>query len=99
MAKKAAPAYPAVLETFRGFDGYERQRFTDSEPSCWNGDVRVVRYRITAEIIDEPKEVIAARLLKLWREADNMHHYEPLKRCAAKYGVDLPCDELGKDRK
>lgn len=55
-------------------------------PSTFNGIVRVVRYKITVDPVDEPVEAIHERLEKLWVECDNMHHYEPLKREAKKHG-------------
>ena len=62
---------------------------TKSEPDCYNGMVFVKRYRITCQEIEEPKEVIVARIQKLWNETKNNHDWEPLKRVAAQYGVEL----------
>ncbi len=59
------------------------------EPACGNGKVTVERYKITIEKVDEDEEVIKERLIKLWKECDNWHRWEPLKAAADKYGLDL----------
>lgn len=59
------------------------------EPSSFNGDVRFRKYRITVEEIEEPNEVLAGRLQKLWDECDNYHHWTPLKEAAASIGYTL----------
>lgn len=91
------PEFPWTVETYMRPSAY-RITQSDEKPDCFNGIVSVRRYRVTAEIIDEPKEVIAARLLKLWRECDNHHHFSPLRNAAAQIGIELPHDQLGKDR-
>lgn len=99
-AKPGAPEYPVVIETyFPPTSQWERAKFEEWGPSCFNGCVRVERYRITVELIDEPLDVIHARLIKLWEESDNMHHCQPLKNRAAKYGLELPMESYGKRRK
>jgi hypothetical protein len=97
---KVGPQYPMVVETFRELNNYQVAEWErDNVPSCFNGYVNVTRYRITIEKVVEPVEVIWERLRKLWRESDNMHHYQPLKVVAARYGLELNPTELGKDRK
>lgn len=99
--KLKAPTVPelVVVESYDAPDAYTMGRFRNTRPSCFNGAVQVRRYRYTAELIDEPVEVIQARLLRLWRNCDNHHHYGPLQREAKKYDFELPSDEFGKDRK
>ena len=57
--KKPAPPAPEPthieFETFRKVDAYARSQMEVPHPSCWNGDVRVRRYRVTIELIDEPE--------------------------------------------
>jgi len=77
------------FETFREFGAYEKRNLTEEEPSCFNGNVTVRKYKITAELIDESDEVIKARIQKLWDECDNHHHRSPLKAEAEKYGLEL----------
>jgi hypothetical protein len=88
-----APEYPKVLEQFGrpylpGIGG-------DDGPSCFNGIVRVERYRVTVEKIEESPLVYCERLLKLWRECDNHHHRAPLAHAAKRLGTDLPPAEFG----
>lgn len=77
------------FETFRNIGSYEESNLTQKEPSCFNKEVRVERYRITVEPIVESTEIYAERLQKLWDECDNMHHLEPLRTTAKRLGVTL----------
>jgi len=93
---------PIVVETFRGPDNYILDQLAGErwqEPDCFNGIVRVERYRVTVEKIEEPKEVLRERLQKLWRECDNHHHMVPIRKKAEELGVELIHDEWGKGRK
>jgi hypothetical protein len=45
-----------------------------SEPSCFNGEVHVARYRVTIEPVEEAPEVLADRVEKMYLESDNHHH-------------------------
>lgn len=83
------PPSRVEFETFRNVGSYERDQLTDSVPSCFNGMVRVRRYRITIELIDEPVEVIHARLIEMWAAETNRHNWGPLRAEAARYGLDL----------
>ena len=77
------------FETFRDIRDYELNNLTQKEFSCFNGFVRIKKYRITIEEIEEPKEVYEQRLQKLWDECDNWHHWEPLQSEAKKIGYEL----------
>lgn len=101
MAKKKPEPKPKrhEIETFRDIGQWEMRQISQSEPSCSNGIVRVHKWRVVAELIEEPVEVIAERLLKLWRESDNIHDMGPLKVAAAEIGFQLPHGEWGRDRK
>lgn len=93
------PEYPKSFETFT-VPGYwlGQMQQGKNEPSCFNGVVHVRRYRITAEVIDEPQAVIAARIQALWDTCDNMHHIGPLRDYAAAIGYELR-GEIGSKRK
>src|SRR3990167_2876866 len=96
---RSAPSdpYPMTIETF-GDPSYYIGQIRGFEPSCFNGVVSVVRYRVTVERIEEPAEVIEARMRKLWRELPyNHHHSFPLRREAIKYGVTLDDKERAVD--
>lgn len=78
-----------VIETFRRPWGYWLRDLAQPAPSCFNGHVEVRRCRVTVELIDEPNEVIGARLQQMWDECDNWHHWGPLKAAAAKVGYTI----------
>lgn len=71
--------FPKVLETFFKPSFW---RHEEGNPSVFNGIVNIVKYRITVEIIEEPTEIIHARLEDLWRKSDNYHHHGPLQEAA-----------------
>ena len=85
------------FETFRNIGSCAIDGLTQKEPSCFNGSVSVVRYRVTIEVIKEPVEVLQERVRKLWRETKNMHHVGPLQNEAAKLGIELDWKERGQD--
>ena len=101
MSKAKLKPKPTIseIETFRDIQGWTLTNLIQDEPSSFNGIVNVHRYRVMVELIEEPNEVIAERIRKLWRECDNLHHRQPLKGAAAKIGVELDSSEYGKDRK
>ncbi len=98
--KPTKPPYPRVYELFNDF-GYELGRASSGvpAPSCGNGDVSIRRFRITVELIDEPKEVLADRLRMLWRRTRNHHDSDTLRSAAARLGIVLDRDEFGADVK
>lgn len=98
MAKRKAPEgdnKEIQLETFNppGRWSLREQR----EPSCFNGIVEVVRYRVSVERIEEPDEVIRARIGALWNASDNHHHWTPLQRVGARYGMTLVAGKKWKE--
>lgn len=80
------PSYPKVIETFREVGEYEISGMRDAEPSCFNYKVSFRKYRITVELVDEPSEILGARLEKMWIECANHHHWQPLENAAASIG-------------
>lgn len=78
-----------TFETYRGLDPYAINQLIEKEPVCWNGIVRVRKYKVTVELIDEPLEVIHTRLRKLWDANKNHHNNLPLLTEARKYGLSL----------
>ena len=92
------PQFPIVVETFQALGAYEIGKLRQ-DPSCWNRNVSVEKFRITIEKVDEPVEAIHERIKKLWRECENHHHVWPLKSAAAKHGLVLDDDERGTERK
>jgi hypothetical protein len=90
---------PIVLETFREVGPYELLGLKSDAPFCFNRIVGVKKYRVTVEEIQEPDSVIVGRIKSLWRQSGNHHDWEPLKKAAIKYGVELDHKELGIERR
>jgi hypothetical protein len=78
-----------TFETFMKLSNYQKGNLISKEPTCFNGSVSVRKYKHTIELVEEPIEVIQARIKKLWDECDNHHHWQPLKAEAKKYGLEL----------
>lgn len=93
------PPPVSQIETFYDPRGWGLSQMIHDEPSCFNRKVAIRRYRVTVEEIEEPKEVLAERLRKLWIKCDNHHHWELLQRVAKGLGVELDPKEFGKERK
>ncbi len=81
--------YPFSFETFRDIGAWEKGNLTQKQPDSVNGWVRVVKYKVTVEVIDEPIEVIHARIQELWDKCDNYHNWTPINNCAARYNYTL----------
>lgn len=96
MAKKTQKTLPLVFETFSKLNEYRLRDLMQEEPYCWNGMVAVNKYRVTIEVVEEPTDVVAERLRKLWRECDNMHDLGPLRAEAAQLGIELSNEERKK---
>lgn len=86
---------PEIFETFGEISPFQMAALLQAEPSCFNGMVRVKKYRITIEEVEEPLEVLEARLMKLWTESGNHHHAQPLRNAAAALGIELPYNKFG----
>ncbi len=87
------------FETFRKFGNYDVTSYTQKEPSCFNGNVNIHKYKITVEVIAEPIEVLEQRLQKLWDECNNSHNVEPLRNAAKEIGYVFPNNSYGTKRK
>lgn len=78
-----------VIETYRDPRGFWLNEVLQKEPSAFNSQVRVRKYRVTVELIDEPDDVIRDRIQKLWNECTNHHQWPSLRAQAKKYGLTL----------
>ena len=85
--------YRTEFETFRKPGLWTLREMTQDQPTCFNGVVSIRKYRVTVEEIEEPKEVLEARLRELWAECDNHHYWAPLERAAKALGIELSHDE------
>jgi hypothetical protein len=90
-------AWEAEPATFT-FDGFGESAMPTAEtvayllggPNVVNGSVRVDRYRVTIERIEEPRDVLLGRLVDLYRATTNMRVREALCREAnERFGVKL----------
>ena len=87
-----------VLHEFGGLAYPMSDLERNTEPSCMNGRVNFRMHRVTVEVVDEPKDVLAARLQKLWATTDNHHHRGPLRKAAESIGYAL-VGEMGAARR
>ena len=90
---------PIDFETFREIGSYEVSTLSKGEPTCFNGNVSIYKYRVRIERIEEPLETYRERLQKLWEEEDNHHHWSPLQNRAEALGIKLTGDFGSKRRK
>lgn len=63
-----------TIDTFYEMDDYSLNKLIVENPSVGNFDVHINKFKITVELIEEPKEVIEERLQKLWDDCKNHHH-------------------------
>jgi len=89
----APPEYPRVLDVFGNPRYHIDQMSFLKVPTCFNGMIRLQRYRITVEEVDEPIEVQRERLIHMWRTSErNHHHWSPFKAVANQLGMDFERD-------
>jgi hypothetical protein len=81
------PRFPFVVETFRDPEWAVRSMVSD-RPSAINF-LSYRRYRITVEEIDEPTEVLVARLQDMWERADGLREAERIGTEAQHLGASL----------
>jgi hypothetical protein len=86
-----------VIETFQKPDEQNLRLFTSEEPYAFRGEVFVERYRISIELIKEPKEIYVERLEELWRHTgkSKTDEWGPIQARAKELGVTMKMDELG----
>ena len=82
----STPDYPKVIETFYP---PRLSDMTQDSPSCFNGMIRIKKYRVTIEEIEESDEVMAQRLQDLWEHSRSWHDGADIQKEAKKRGVEL----------
>lgn len=94
----APPPPPPAKLVHEGFGLYQTpdpssHMFSPPNPrGPWvgNGLVSIYRYRVTVERIEEPRDVLLARMVELYRSTTNHHHHETLAAHARrKFDVSL----------
>jgi hypothetical protein len=98
--RDAIPADPEryAFETYWRPKPYNVDHLRNGVPSVGNDEVKVRRWRVTIEPVDESADMLYARLLDLWECSSNHHEWGPLKAAAREIGRELPHDRLGKRR-
>jgi len=94
IAKKPTPIVlidfaPMVVETYRepGYTIRDLGHGSAAQPSAVNR-LSLRRYRITAELIDEPIEVLRERLTRLFlTDERNPHHWNFFQQAAEELGM------------
>jgi hypothetical protein len=87
------------IQTFKKLGDYDISNLTKDNPTCFNGNASIIKYKITIEEIQEPKEIYIDRINELWENCDNHHHWKPLRDLAKKYGHELDTKNVGKNLK
>ena len=77
-----------VFETF-GDPEEQIKRLLVEAPAAFNGIVRVERYRVTVERIDEPEDVLKARFCELLEQKGHIDKNKQVRKAAAKLGIKL----------
>lgn len=101
MTRSARPKPPLATHTppTRTIEGYGTPRVDlPSAPYCFNGAAHVFRYRVTIERVEEPAEVLRARIQELCETSDNSHDMPALRAVAAEAGVEIAPAQWGKRR-
>lgn len=83
------------FETFLPLSSWHRSQLEDKVPSAVN-KVRVRKYRVVWEEIEEPVEVIRERIQKLWNECTSHHRWAGLRAAAKEVGLELSHETRGK---
>jgi hypothetical protein len=94
MARKAKPIPEPKIQSYETYYSYWDVH-KDDTPSCFNSNVRVRKYRFTRELIDEPLEVIQARIIDLWEHCHNHHHFHAIQKTGKDYGLGLDISTFG----
>jgi hypothetical protein len=79
---------PDTFETF-GNPSEKLQHFLDDQPSVTNGEVRVERYRVTVERIDESEDVLKQRLVTLLEQRGHIDKNKAVRAKAKQLGITL----------
>ena len=70
------------------FKSTQRDVCIRTEPDAYNDFVLVRRYKVTIELIDEPKEVIQQRIDDLMDKTKNSHARESIRKYCHKNGFN-----------
>jgi hypothetical protein len=75
-------------------------RLSENLPEPWNGRITLHRLRVTVEVVEEPQEILASRLVDLWETTPyNHHHTEYFRQKAKDLGFELDSKTRGSKAK
>ncbi len=77
------------IEVFGLPNDYLLGQLGKREPTIWNGQVSVKRYRVTVEEIEEPAEVLKERLLALLMQRGHIENANSIRAEAKRLGITL----------
>lgn len=77
------------FETFQTFGSHEICNMTRDIPTCFNGMVKIKKYKVTIEPIEESIDAYTKRLQDMWEKCDNHHHVAPIESVAKSLGIIL----------
>lgn len=76
------------ITTYRS-PGYSLSEWRDENEPSFVNNLRYRKWRITAELVDEPLEVLQERLQKMWEQDTNWHHGSRYEAEAQALGFEL----------
>lgn len=80
---------PQVLEVFGKPTEYSLNQLGSCKPSVFNDVVKVERYRVTIEKIEEPNEVLRERMIVMMAERGHIDKNSNLRAEAKRLGITL----------
>jgi hypothetical protein len=80
------------FETFYDIGNYEINNLKQEQPSTFNGMCRIRKLKVTIELVEEPIDIIHARLEEVWLHCDNWHNRECIEAEARRYNYTFKGD-------
>jgi sensor histidine kinase regulating citrate/malate metabolism len=77
------------FETFRYITDYDVYNLKLTNPSSFNGHVRIHKFKVTVELIEESEEVYNERIQYLWDHCDNHHQLIAIQQKARELNYTL----------
>jgi len=77
------------FETFKHPSKYVIGLLTQDKPDVFNDVISWRKHVVTVEMVEEPVEVLTARLQEMWDTCENSHHWNAIKAEAKKLGYEI----------
>jgi hypothetical protein len=81
--------FPTTFQTFFPVGTHNIRDWTQSKPSSFNALIRVKKYRVTIEEVQEPEDVIIDRLVELYKNADSYRERAAIEDYAEACGFNI----------